>query len=281
MENIKKIKFFNCKLAILLKVSDILKQKIVLFLIVVDKPLLLGQTFIFFVCVVFYLFHFFTFHIETHLLYSLLFVQFEFFLSVYQIYQILRAASFYVACSWFATAVFTRHAKAFYFKVKQLLKNSRKKHYQIVFDKQHHVIDQMIRKHNKICYLVVRGSEDLFGSVMFVFLLTNVPINVYIFWRIIFQKRTLIDMFVYWIVILLQVGAAITVFSPLAYSCGVYHSPKKFLLVIQKHLQGKQWVQRKLKIDDLYFRLIQGPKLAVSIGFLRAVTYLATLEVSF
>lgn len=44
-------------------------------------------------------------------------------------------------------------------------------------------------------------------------------------------------------------------------------------------LPGRAWILYKAKYDDLYNRLLQGPKMAISIGPVESVTYQSSLEV--
>ena len=60
----------------------------------------------------------------------------------------------------------------------------------------------------------------------------------------------------------------------------MYHAPKRFIPKLQLMLRpGKAWLFYKLKYDDLYNRLVQGPKMAVSIGPVESVTYQSSLQV--
>ena len=143
------------------------------------------------------------------------------------------------------------------------------------------IISNQMFEHNRVTYLVISGSRELFGYILYSYLLTNLPINVYLLRRNVFEQQELEEQLLIWLVILLQLLASMIVFGPLAWCAEVYHSPEKFIPILQPMLRGPRgWLIYKMKYEDLYHRLIDdGPKLAVSIGPVRAITYMASLEV--
>ena len=116
---------------------------------------------------------------------------------------------------------------------------------------------------------------------MYTFLCTNIPINIYIMRRIVFKRdQPWLDVFIAWFVALLQFGGAVAVFLPIAWCNTVYHAPKRFIPRLQFMMAAHyRWLPSKLKYDDLYNRLMHGPKITVAIGPVNAITYWAFIEV--
>lgn len=171
------------------------------------------------------------------------------------------------------------HLKPIYSKVNILIKNN-KKFYQSSYQ-YYQVLTPLLAEHNRVCFLIFCSSNKMFSRVLLTFFLTNVPINVYFLKRIIFQKQKIVDLLLYWFIVLLQIGAAFTVLFPLSSMCKIVHLPKKFLFNLQCCLSGRQWLWYKLKIEDLNYTLFHRPKISVGIGFIKAVTFKAVFEVRF
>lgn len=279
MDNINKNQFFAFKLASLPNISNKLRTQIVLSLIILDKLLLIGVIFIVFLFLMFYLYHMLTLPMYTHPLFSQIIYHLEYLFGFYETCKILRLTVFFVSCSWYGSTVFTGHLNELYSKTKQLITKNNMNC--LIFIKHLNVGNQLITEHNKVSYLVISGSQQLFSRILLIFVLTNVPSNVYIIWRIIFQRQSFIDLLVFWTIVLIQMIATVLVFGPVAYQCKVFHEPTMFLSVFQNSLYGRQWFMTKLKLDDFIYRITHGPKISVGIGFLKTVTYKTTLEVSF
>lgn len=279
MDNINKSKFFSFKMASLPNISNELQTQVVLSLIIFDKLILIGVIFISMFFLTFYLYHMFTLPMGTHSMFAQMFFHFEYLLGFYEICNVLQLTVFFVSCSWYGSTVFTGHLNALYSKVKQLIKTNKRNCF--ISLKHLNDVNQLMAEHNKVCYLVLCGSQKLFSNILLIFVLTNVPNNVYIIWRIIFQRQSFVDFLVFWTIVLIQMIAAVLVFGPVAYQCKIFHQPAKFLSILQNNLSGHQWLMTKLKLDDFNHRIIQGPKISVSIGFLKAVTYKTSLEVSY
>ena len=147
-----------------------------------------------------------------------------------------------------------------------------------------------LHEHNRTIFLVISGCRLLFGWVLFAFLLIHIPINVNLIRRCIYiQHLTLVELLVIWVIGLAQILITCFVICPLAWAYTVYHSPKKFIPTFQllstttATIVGGNgqngWLWYKLKYDDLYQRLLYGPKFALSIGPVKEVTYFNSLEV--
>ena len=149
-----------------------------------------------------------------------------------------------------------------------------------------------LHEHNRVIYLVTCGVRELFGWVMFVFFLVHIPVNISLIRQNIFiQNSKVIELLVLWLIVFLQIFVAGVLFCPLAYSCKVFHSPKKFIpsfqlltttapTIMDGNIQmNNGWIFYKMKYDDLYQRLLYGPKFAISIGPVKEITYFSSLEV--
>ena len=117
-------------------------------------------------------------------------------------------------------------------------------------------------EHNRVCYLVIAGSDQLFGTIMASFLLTHIPANIYVLGKNLFATQQLKDMLYFWLIAFAQVIVWLISISPLVWSNKVYHSPKNFIPKLQIMIMKNPNLRLfKFKYDDLYNRLIQGPQI--------------------
>ncbi|KAH9390374.1 hypothetical protein TYRP_023125, partial [Tyrophagus putrescentiae] len=143
-----------------------------------------------------------------------------------------------------------------------------------------------LREHNLVCFHVLSGSLQLWGRLIFGILLTQVPINIVFVKRLFFDQTPALLRLVFAIFFVAQVLIYGIIFLPLSYCTKVYHSPKKIIPQLIQHLTGqnavaggRRWtLGNALKLDDLYGRLMNGPRFAVFIGSLQPITYLSSLE---
>ena len=148
--------------------------------------------------------------------------------------------------------------------------------------KNRSIIADQLYEHNQVTYLVISGGRQMFGYILYSFILTNIQINVYMISRIIFEEHEIIDKIMSWIMVFFQLLICIIAFGPLAYGAKVGHSPAKFIPTLQPMFHGRpSWLWFKMKYEDLYHRLVDdGPKIAISIGPLSPITYRNSFEVS-
>src|SRR5699024_9301375 len=93
--------------------------------------------------------------------------------------------------------------------IKQILTSfNRGPKFRLSFVGIHFHLVHFLREHNKCVYLAIRGNQDLFGTVMFVFLVTNIPINVFLVRRIVFESNAPLETAIYWMVVFLQACAS-------------------------------------------------------------------------
>lgn len=76
-------------------ISNNFKTQIILLLIITDKILIIWETFILMLVLNFYIYHFFTFPMETHPWFAKLLVHIEFLFGVYEVKQIVQSALFF------------------------------------------------------------------------------------------------------------------------------------------------------------------------------------------
>lgn len=130
---------------------------------------------------------------------------------------------------------------------------------------------------NKICDIFV--SKRIFPNVLLTFLVTNIPIHIYIIKGFVFDRDDPFIRFAMTLIFAMQNVAFYISLNPLAYVCKRLHAPLKVLVPLQHCLNGQEIILDKLKVDDLIKRLGVGPKNAVSIGPLNEVTRKALIEV--
>lgn len=143
------------------------------------------------------------------------------------------------------------------------------------------LVDECLREHNHLTYLILYGNRHLFSWIMYGFLNTNVPINVYLISSsTVGREEPLMHVYLYWWCIVLQLLAFTFSFIPLAWCCSVFHKPRKSIPTLQGMIKGHFWMDSKLKYDTLYGRLLSEPKLAITVGPLVAITFMSTFDVS-
>ena len=195
----------------------------------------------------------------------------------YCLLPMIRCALFFTFCTFIATMIFTGHSEEVRKEVVCLMDKYQRK------DKLPHCaiaqLKRFLRVHNLVSYFAVCGSKEIFGSVMFAFMGTNIPINVYMIRIFLFKPILLVDLAMMATVFLAQSFAACSVFVLLAYSCKKFHSPKKVILRVMMVLEGHRWMMLKMKFNDLYYRLNYGVKIAITVGPLHGITYFSALEV--
>ena len=119
----------------------------------------------------------------------------------------------------------------------------------------------------------------MYGRIVFAYILTNIPISIYYVRRLFFVDQPFIEALTELIILGIEIISDMVIFGPMAWCCQVYHSPKKFIPKLQLMLRGHRCIPLKLKLDDLYNRLVRGPKMATTIGPMHPITYSSTVEV--
>lgn len=194
---------------------------------------------------------------------------------------------FFLNCVLLYTLVFTGHDLELQKNVRCLVKkysNTKRGVYNRLPYSLYHqfIVSNQLVEHNKICYLVLQSSSEMFATVLLLFICNHLPINVYLLRRIVLIGiEDKIDNAIIWFLIAFQTCAAFIIFAPLAWSSWVHHRPKGFMSKLGFLLsKDNRWFVLQMKFDDLFGRLVSGPKVAVSIGNLKPVTTKTALDVS-
>ncbi|KAH9405349.1 hypothetical protein TYRP_001197 [Tyrophagus putrescentiae] len=296
LKTINRPLFYRQQLSTLPHISSGLRRRLLLFKLSADKLFFVFQAFIIFIVLAVYFVYFYSiisqFSKPPILSYYIIVASVLYTFTVAVIYyclmRMLRCALFFIYCSLLGTLVYTGHLTEIGDRVNRLLQAYS---FQtgsfsgygslMVFPVTYRpLFTRFLHDHNLICSLVLTGSRDLFGDILFVFLLTNMPINIWLIRRLFVLNQTTIDHLLLWTVISCQSAALAIVFWPLAYCQKVFHSPKKWINLFQLKSKGSvRWLRLKLKYDDLFHRLSTGPKMAISIGPIDAITFGTALEV--
>ena len=201
-------------------------------------------------------------------------------------FQCIQFAIFFVMCITMLTIVNAGHVIETSRTIWKLINKYRTKNYfmlpSISLSYRNVIANQLI-EHNRVTYLAIASSRELFGYINYAFLLTNIPINVFILRRNLYEPQKFLDQFLLWDICLTQMLTFLIVFLPPSSCTKVFHSPGRFIPILQPMLQNSSsgWIKYKMKYENLYHRLIDnGPKLALTIGPVRAITYMTSLEVS-
>ncbi|KAI2795479.1 hypothetical protein BLOT_016694 [Blomia tropicalis] len=207
----------------------------------------------------------------------------EFAIIMYAAVEFLQNATFFTTVSFMATTVFTGHVLLSNKSIWDLIYKSRYNRSILKANipyRHHKIVYNQLHEYNRITSLVLDGSNQIFGSVLYYFLLTNMPINIFLLARNVFEDQSTVEEFLSWMIATCQLVSMFIVFSLLSWSTAVYHKPAKFIPVLQPMLKrNSNWLWYKIKYTDLYHRLVDnGPKIGVAFGDMHTVTYVSSLE---
>lgn len=194
----------------------------------------------------------------------------------YCLFHLIKLTIFFTMSSVIVRLVYGGHVEQITGQVAQL---SSKEQLKIRLGIPRTILDIFLVDHNRVCYFMSARNLQLFGSVMFVFILTNLPINIYLISRVLLARNHPLEWLLLATIFTAQVTAATVVMAPMAANCKVMHSPTKIIPKLQLLLRGRAWRIYKFKFMDLYVRLSCGPKFGVSVGDLNAITYMQICEV--
>ena len=127
------------------------------------------------------------------------------------------------------------------------------------------------------------GNRALWGPVMAAFVVSNLPLNIYVLSLIVLSVvTTTFEAVSLRIVLLIQLVAFAVTMGPLSVTSEQAHRIQDSLVALQPYLMGgNRWLGLKLKLDCLKVRLSTGhPKVAITIGPAREVTVETLFEVA-
>lgn len=194
----------------------------------------------------------------------------------YSLIRLLQCALFFTFCTIIATLTYSGHVRELYKIVKiKVLKNRQQLTFSTIFIN----LQKLLEDHNKVCYLVVAGSNELFGAVLFSFLVTNVPINIFCIRQLVFFKTNFTEKYLISFTMAMQFFALAAVMGPPAWCSVLYHSIARQIPKLQVLMNGRPWLLLKLKYDDFLNRMLYGCKIAIFMGPAGPITYSSALEV--
>ena len=203
---------------------------------------------------------------------------------VYIAIELVQNSAFFTMLTYIGTIIYTGHIfdgiKSIWNLIYKCRRNSKHSKPFIPF-RYRKIVDDQLHDYNRVTSLVIRGSSGLFGTILYSFLMTNIPINILLLRRNVFENQTMFEKSLAWMVIFLQLIAMFIVLTFLSWSCAVCHKPSKFIPILQPMLKDpRKWLWYKIKYEDLYMRLVDdGPKIGIAIGPVQTVTYRSSLEV--
>lgn len=207
----------------------------------------------------------------------------DLFLGVYTLIKFIQCSAFFTNVSIMSAVVFINQMNLL--KKKSLLKiivNTKRKIRTPCSVKAMKMVINFLVEHNTICYLIMSGNSPLWGPVMAAFVLTNLPVNVYVLSQLVLSTgdNSFIELLVLITILTVQIAAFYINMRPMSNMCKELHALQSTIVSLQQHLMSGQWNLLKLKLDDLKERLSCGPKVAVTIGSAREVTGETIIEVS-
>ena len=91
------------------------------------------------------------------------------------------------------------------------------------------------------------GNREIFSTIMYAFLMINIPVNISVLQRNVFMKQRQLDLILAWGFIIIQLFAAFIVMTLLSWSATVYRRPSKFIPILQPMLHGsRNWIALKI-----------------------------------
>ncbi len=198
-------------------------------------------------------------------------------------FRMLQCSLFFTSISIISAIVFINHSS--FLEKNCLLKVIAKTKANKQLDCSKEVMKKIMKfitEHNTIWHLVTFGDRALWGKVMASFVIAHIPINIYVLSQIVLfaERISSAELLVLIVVLTVQLTAFCTIMGPMSTMCVRLHSPQNTIVSLQQHLMGRHCIRLKCKLDDLKVRLSCGPKITVTIGSTREVTFETLLEVS-
>ena len=165
-------------------------------------------------------------------------------------------------------------------KYKQTFVQIIKEHKRFISSWKFWQLKSILVEHSNICYLIISGNREMWSVVLFSFLAAMCPINIYLLTHLLIDSSSIIETTITSAVIAIQMICTIIILTPLASCCKAVHGIEKHLPSIQWKLKSN-WLSYKLKYDDWFKNMVFGPKYAITIGPITAITYKAVMEVCF
>ncbi|KAI2796288.1 hypothetical protein BLOT_015842 [Blomia tropicalis] len=147
--------------------------------------------------------------------------------------------------------------------------------------RHHRIVHNQLHEYNRVTSLLLDGNRQIFGTILYYFLLSNIPVNIFLLARGVFEDHRTIEEIISWVFMFSQLTIMFIVFSLLSWLTAVCHKPSTFIPVLQPMLKSNSnWLWYKIKYTDLYYRLVDnGPKIGVAFGDMHTVTYVSSFEI--
>ncbi len=180
LENVDRKRLFSRPLSILPHFSDRLRARLLLCLTVADRLAFPSQLLVVCMYIYFFLLQGYYYvvvyrHGDLHPWYVYLWFACECLITFHIMVRLIQCALFFTLCSIFGTIVFTGHVIDVRSTVRRLIRQFRGSGGpgSCIPFRFRALLELQLREHGKVCYLVMCGSEELFGNVLFAFLMTN------------------------------------------------------------------------------------------------------------
>ena len=185
------------------------------------------------------------------------------------------------------TLVFTSHVREWQSRIKPVINLYFQQTHKLTIPVSGRLLfERFLCEHNLVSYMVISCTAQLWGNVVLATVCTQIPINIVFVKKIVTgseQETPLSLKLLLFIIFAVQLGIFASIFAPLSWCSKVYHSPKKLIhrLMLTTTGSGAWWWTLRLKYNDFYGRLVHGPKVAITVGPLHAITYLSSMEFLF
>lgn len=189
-----------------------------------------------------------------------------------QVVVLLYLAAFFTLCVNIAVMVNVHHCRTICRQVKGDLGKLRSGRLTLSGFQQN--LSSFLNEFYRCIGIAIYGNSELFASLLFAFLLTSAPVNIYFVQRLVFYRNNPTELAICWLVAGLQGLALYAVVGPLANHGVTMNRPMRFLSHAQWTLTGRGvCLPLKLKLNGLHFRLAAHPPITISVGPFSGVTY--------
>lgn len=205
-------------------------------------------------------------------------------IGIFYIFPLLiRCACIYSVCSFTSNLVYAYKLENSNYLIRRMLDNGRhvSRRMSIGQATASSVVgtfERVYAEHTRICAHVLYGDQKIWSMMMFSFLTTNVPANVYFITHLLFDQLPIFEQLFYSVIMLIQLVAAVFILLRLAKNSKLIHQFDRYIPAIQQMLTGHQYLHCKLKFDQLMHRLTTG-KYGMTVGPVFLVTYESVVKV--
>lgn len=144
----------------------------------------------------------------------------------------------------------------------------------------HNFLNWFILEHGRICVVTMKAWRGQFIKSFLIYFIISIPWNVLCVTTLILNETlTGSDEFFIYSLTIFHSSLTISLLEALAIQSNSLHRPAKHLIPIIQGINGKNSICMKTKYEDLYSRLICGPRYGPRLAMIGAITHLVIFNV--